>query len=60
MTGYGSVPYKDFLLVEDDNNSKKVLEFDIQRDNNNWHSMEGGGFLFNASFQMEKSEDFVF
>ena len=49
MTGYGSVPYKDFLLVEDDNNSKKVLEFDIQRDRNNWHSMEGGGFLFNAS-----------
>lgn len=58
MTGYGSVPYKDFLLVEDDNNSKKVLEFDIQRDNNNWHSMEGGGFLFNASVSNGKIRGF--
>ena len=58
MTGYGSVPYKDFLLVEDDNNSKKVLEFDIQRDNNNWHSMEGGVFLFNASVSNGKIRGF--
>lgn len=58
MTGYGSVPYKDFLLVEDNNEYKKILEFDIQRDNNNWHSMEGGGFLFNASVSNGKIRGF--
>lgn len=49
MMGYGEVAYKDFLLVDDDNNTRKILSFDIQRDQTDWHSMEGGGFLFNAS-----------
>ena len=49
MMGYGEVAYKDFLLVNDDSNSKKIFTFDIQRDSTDWHSMEGGGFLFNSS-----------
>lgn len=49
MMGYGEVAYKDFLLVNDEENSRKVFTFDIQRDKTDWHSMEGGGFLFNAS-----------
>lgn len=49
MMGYGYAPLKDFLFVEDNNPSQKILSFDIQRDNNNWHTMEGGGFLFNSS-----------
>lgn len=49
MVGYSRDPFKDFLIVEDDNDSRKILTFDIQRDSNNWHTMEGGGFLFNAS-----------
>ncbi len=49
MMGYGEVAYKDFLLVEDDNDSRKILSFDIQRDSTDWHSMEGGGFLFDSS-----------
>lgn len=48
MLGYTAVPYKDFLLVPDNNNSQKLFNFDIQRDNTDWHSMEGGGFLFNT------------
>lgn len=49
MMGYGEVAYKDFLLVNDDSNSRKIFTFDIQRDQTDWHSMEGGGFLFNSS-----------
>ncbi|MCI5654898.1 MAG: hypothetical protein SOT80_10320 [Candidatus Pseudoruminococcus sp.] len=49
MMGYGYASLKDFLFVEDNNPSQKILSFDIQRDNNNWHTMEGGGFLFNSS-----------
>lgn len=48
MVGYSRQPLKDFLYVADNDPSRKVFEFDLQRDNNNWHSMEGGGFLFNT------------
>ncbi|MCI8408532.1 MAG: terpene cyclase/mutase family protein [Lachnospiraceae bacterium] len=53
MTGYQYVPYKDFLLVPDNNNSQKLFTFDIQRDNTDWHSMYGGGFLFNTVIEDE-------
>ena len=53
MTGYQYVPYKDFLLVPDNNNSQKIFTFDIQRDNTDWHSMYGGGFLFNTVIEDE-------
>ena len=46
MLGYRSVPYKDFLFVPDGNSSQKIFTFDIQRDRTDWHSMNGGGFLF--------------
>ena len=51
MVGYGYSKYKDFLLINDteNKNSKKTFTFNIQRDGTDWHSMEGGGFLFNAS-----------
>lgn len=48
MLGYTSVPYKDFLYIPDNNDSRKLFEFDIQRDATDWHSMQGGGFLFNT------------
>lgn len=48
MTGYRYVAYKDFLLVPDTRASQKQFTFDIQRDNTDWHSMYGGGFLFNT------------
>ena len=50
MKGYGYSPLKDFLFVDDDKVSKKILEFDLQRDrSNDWHTLDGGGFLFNTS-----------
>ena len=58
MMGYGQVAYKDFLLVNDNENTRKILSFDIQRDTTDWHSMEGGGFLFNTSIENDKIQGF--
>ena len=55
MLGYSRYAMKDFLYVPDDNPGQKTFEFDLQRDNNNWHSMEGGGFLFNTTVDDEKN-----
>lgn len=51
MIGYGYAALKDFLLINDteNKNSKKTFSFKIKRDGSDWHSMEGGGFLFNSS-----------
>ncbi len=61
MIGYSSAPIKDFMLTNgnDDNTSfvhsaQKILSFSIKRDTNNWHTMEGGGFLFNVKIDANK------
>ena len=51
MIGYSQKPFKDFLFVEDDNDSRKILSFDLQRDSSSWHTVESGGFLFNSSIK---------
>ncbi len=51
MIGYSQKPFKDFLFVNDDDASKKVLSFDLQRDTASWHTVESGGFLFNSSIK---------
>ncbi len=55
MIGYSALPLKDFMLTNKNNDdtsfihsSQKILSFNIKRDSNNWHTMEGGGFLFNV------------
>ena len=48
MRGYYYSAIKDFLYIANDNPGQKTFEFDLQRDNTDWHSMEGGGFLFNT------------
>ena len=53
MIGYSYGALKDFLYFPDDNSGRKTFEFDLQRDNTNWHSMEGGGFLFNTTVSDE-------
>lgn len=55
MLGYPSSPIKDFLYVEDNDSSRKVFEFDLQRDGTDWHSIEGGGFLFNTIVSDEEN-----
>lgn len=51
MIGYSRDAFKDFLFVEDDNDSRKILSFDLQRDSSSWHTVESGGFLFNSSIK---------
>lgn len=53
MVGYYSSPKKDFLYIANDNPGQKTFEFDLQRDRTDWHSMEGGGFLFNTTVDDE-------
>ena len=55
MVGYSAAAIKDFLYIDDNDSSRKVFEFDLQRDKNNWHSMEGGGFLFNTKVSEEEN-----
>lgn len=55
MLGYTAVAYKDFLLVPDEHDSQKIFTFDIQRDQTDWHSMNGGGFLFNTDIDDEEN-----
>ena len=62
MDGYLQAGYKDFLFVDGENSTRKVFELDFQRDQTsrydseyNWHSMYGGGFLFNTSINEEEN-----
>lgn len=62
MDGYLQAGYKDFLYVDDKNSTRRVFELDFQRDQTsrydseyNWHSMYGGGFLFNTSINEEEN-----
>ena len=62
MDGYLQAGYKDFLFVDDENSTRKVFELDFQRDQTsrydseyNWHSMYGGGFLFNTSINEKEN-----
>lgn len=53
MVGYSVAPLRDWLFVDDGIKARRVLSFDMVRDRTDWHSMEGGGFLFNTSIKEE-------
>ncbi|MBO4592039.1 MAG: hypothetical protein J5684_05730, partial [Eubacterium sp.] len=55
MLGYQRNPLTDFLYIDDKDTGKRVFEFDLQRDRSDWHSMEGGGFLFNTEISEEEN-----
>lgn len=57
MIGYRMQAVKDFLYIKSDNSWQKTFEFDLQRDMTDWHSMEGGGFLFNTT--VDDDEDTI-
>ena len=48
MEGYNREAYKDFLYLPDNDPGEKVFTFDLLSSANSYHSMEGGGFLFNT------------
>ena len=46
--GYGSPAYKDFLYFPSDETAAKGFDFDLDISGVIYHSMEGGGFMFNT------------
>ncbi len=57
--GYGSPAFKDFMLSVNDAVSDKHFSFDLDESKVDYHSMEGGGFLFSIALndQDTVSED---
>lgn len=49
--GYGSPAYKDFMYLPNNTPSKKTFAFQLDQAGINYHSMEGGGFLFNTKIE---------
>ncbi|GMK37712.1 hypothetical protein PCCS19_07660 [Paenibacillus sp. CCS19] len=47
--GYTAPGYKDFMLTQGSPVGKKVITFDMDESKVDYHSMEGGGFLFNST-----------
>ena len=47
--GYGAPAYKDFMLSVNDAVSDKHFSFDLDESKVDYHSMEGGGFLFSIA-----------
>ncbi|HWJ02782.1 MAG TPA: hypothetical protein VNU93_03820, partial [Verrucomicrobiae bacterium] len=46
--GYGRPAFKDFMFMPNSIESKKTFTFDLNEAGIKYHSMEGGGFLFNS------------
>ena len=55
MLGYSCDAFNDFLYIDDSESGGKIFDFDLQRDYTDWHSMEGGGFLFNTIVSEEEN-----
>ncbi|MEO2202142.1 hypothetical protein ABGV42_00105 [Paenibacillus pabuli] len=46
--GYDTYGYRDFMLMPDSTSGKKTFTFDLNEAGIQYHSMQGGGFLFNV------------
>ncbi|KOR76589.1 S-layer homology domain-containing protein [Paenibacillus solani] len=51
--GYTMPGYKDFMLTGGSPAGKKIITFDMDESKVNYHSMEGGGFLFNSKIDSD-------
>lgn len=51
--GYTAPAYKDFMLTAGSPSGKKIITFDMDESKVDYHSMEGGGFLFNTAVDSE-------
>lgn len=51
--GYTMPGYKDFMLTNGSPEGKKIITFDMDESKVNYHSMEGGGFLFNSNIDSD-------
>lgn len=51
--GYTAPAYKDYMLTSGSPSGKKIITFDMDESKVDYHSMEGGGFLFNTEINSE-------
>ncbi|MHA6481717.1 S-layer homology domain-containing protein [Paenibacillus sp. strain BS8-2] len=51
--GYTVSGYKDFMLTSGAPEGKKMITFDMDESKADYHSMDGGGFLFNTEIDSE-------
>lgn len=57
--GYGQTSYKDFLYKEYTNPGKKIFKFILDESKANYHSLDGSGFIFNASKINDKLSGYI-
>jgi hypothetical protein len=55
--GYGEPAFKDFMLSKDNTVSDKSFKFDLDGSAVDYHSMEGGGFLFSIETDDQGTTD---
>ncbi|MFC5529690.1 S-layer homology domain-containing protein [Cohnella yongneupensis] len=51
--GYDQPSFKDFMLTSGSPSGKKIITFDMDESKASYHSMEGGGFLFNSEIDSQ-------
>lgn len=54
IKGYCYYPFSDFLLNYSETSCQNEITFDMKKDLTDWHSIYGGGLLFNCSIENEK------
>ncbi len=57
--GYWKNSYKDFLYKEYNKQGKKVFKFIIDESECNYHTLDGAGFIFNASKKENKLSGYI-
>ena len=57
--GYGQISYKDFLYKEYKNAGRKIFKFTLDETMANYHTLDGAGFIFNASKVNNKLSGYV-
>lgn len=57
--GYGAPAFKDFVFLPSSGTTAKSFEFQLNTGGVDYHSMEGGGFIFNADIADGKISGYV-
>lgn len=57
--GYWKNSYKDFLYKNYENPGKKIFKFIIDETKANYHTLDGAGFIFNASKENNKLSGYI-
>lgn len=59
MEGYYTKECRDFLYIDDTNKTQKEFTFSMSRDKRDWHTLDGGGFLFNSTIKNNQVKGYL-